>query len=250
MLMFVDTVQKEFTGEKALKQGVRFMGKTIPGLDALNLDIAARRLGLKKLKSKLGSGKALERRGYPPGQHGPKSRRKVSEYAVGLNEKQKLRYIYGLLERQFRRVFEIAKRERGVTGEHFLQLLETRLDSTVYLLGLAKTRSAARQMVNHGHIRVNGHKVDIPSYRVSEHDIVEVRAKSVEMTPFVVARAEAARWTYAGRAEAFFDDDGQLRDQPVRRRTRAGHRARAIRRFRSRRRSASCCRPTACSRCS
>jgi small subunit ribosomal protein S4 len=123
----------------------------------------------------LGSGKALERRGYPPGQHGPKLRRKLSEYAVGLNEKQKLRFIYGLLERQFRNVFEKAKRERGVTGERFLQLLETRLDSTVYLLGLAKTRSAARQMVNHGHIRVNGHKVDIASYNVQPGDEIEVK---------------------------------------------------------------------------
>ena len=123
----------------------------------------------------LGSGKALERRGYPPVQHGPKLRRKLSEYAVGLNEKQKLRFIYGLLERQFRNVFEKAKRERGVTGERFLQLLETRLDSTVYLLGLAKTRSAARQMVNHGHIRVNGHKVDIASYNVQPGDEIEVK---------------------------------------------------------------------------
>ena len=90
----------------------------------------------------LGSGKAFERRAYPAGQHGAKLKRKVSEYAVGLNEKQKLRYTYGLLERQFRRTFEIAKKERGVTGERFLQLLETRLDSTVYLLGLAKSRAA------------------------------------------------------------------------------------------------------------
>ena len=123
----------------------------------------------------LGSGKALERRGYPPGQHGPKLRRKVSDYALGLNEKQKLRYIYGLLERQFRRMFEIAKKERGVTGERFLQLLETRLDSTVYLLGLAKSRAAARQFVNHGHIRVNGHKVDIASYNVKAGDEIEVK---------------------------------------------------------------------------
>jgi small subunit ribosomal protein S4 len=123
----------------------------------------------------LGSAKAFERRSYPPGQHGPKLRRKVSEYAVGLNEKQKLRYIYGLLERQFRRVFEIAKKERGVTGERFLQLLETRLDSVVYLLGLAKSRAAARQFVNHGHIRVNGHKVDIASYSVVAGDEIEVK---------------------------------------------------------------------------
>ena len=123
----------------------------------------------------LGSGKALERRNYPPGQHGPKSRRKVSEYAVGLNEKQKLRFTYGLLERQFRRTFEIAKKERGVTGERFLQLLETRLDSVIYLLGFAKSRAAARQFVNHGHIRVNGHKVDIASYNVRAGDEIEIK---------------------------------------------------------------------------
>ena len=123
----------------------------------------------------LGSGKALERRNYPPGVHGPKSRRKYSEYAVGLNEKQKLRYTYGLLERQFRRTFEAAKRERGVTGERFLQLLESRLDSVIYLLGMAKTRAAARQFVNHGHIRVNGHKLDIASYSVQPGDEIEVK---------------------------------------------------------------------------
>ena len=122
-----------------------------------------------------GATKAYEKRSYPPGQHGPKLRRKLSEYAVGLNEKQKLRYIYGLLERQFRRVFENAKRERGVTGERFLQLLETRLDSVVYLLGFAKSRAAARQFVNHGHVRVNGHKVDIASYNVKTGDEVEIK---------------------------------------------------------------------------
>jgi small subunit ribosomal protein S4 len=123
----------------------------------------------------LGSGKALERRNYPPGQHGPKSRRKYSEYAVGLNEKQKLRYAYGLLERQFRRMFEMAKKERGITGERFLQLLETRLDSVIYLLGFAKSRAAARQFVNHGHIRVNARKVDIASYNVQPGDEIEVK---------------------------------------------------------------------------
>ncbi len=123
----------------------------------------------------LGSPKALERRNYAPGQHGPKARRKLSEYAVGLAEKQKLRYIYGLLERQFRRTFDKAKRERGVTGERFLQLLETRLDSVVYLLGFAKSRAAARQIVNHGHIRVNGKKVDISSYATKAGDEVEVK---------------------------------------------------------------------------
>jgi small subunit ribosomal protein S4 len=125
-----------------------------------------------------GATKAFEKRPYPPGQHGPKLRRKVSEYAVGLNEKQKLRYIYGLLERQFRRVFENAKRERGITGERFLQLLETRLDSVVYLLGFSKSRAAARQFVNHGHIRVNGHKVDIASCNVLPGDEIEVKNAS------------------------------------------------------------------------
>lgn len=113
-----------------------------------------------------GATKAYEKRSYPPGQHGPRLRRKKSEYAIGLDEKQKLRYVYGLLERQFRRTFEKAKREKGVTGERFLQLLETRLDSVVYSLGFAKTRAAARQLVNHGHVRVNGRKVDIASYTV------------------------------------------------------------------------------------
>ncbi len=123
----------------------------------------------------LGSPKVLERRNFPPGQHGPKSRRKLSEYAVGLAEKQKLRFIYGLLERQFRRTFAIAKKERGVTGERFLQLLETRLDSVVYLLGFAKSRAAARQLVNHGHVRVNGRKVDIASYNVVQGDEIEIK---------------------------------------------------------------------------
>jgi small subunit ribosomal protein S4 len=124
----------------------------------------------------VGSPKVLERRNFPPGQHGPKLRRKLSEYAVGLAEKQKLRFIYGLLERQFRRTFAIAKKERGVTGERFLQLLETRLDSVVYLLGFAKSRAAARQLVNHGHVRVNGKKVDIASYTVVQGDEIEMRA--------------------------------------------------------------------------
>ena len=124
----------------------------------------------------IGSAKVLERRNFPPGQHGPKSRRKLSEYAVGLAEKQKLRFIYGLLERQFRRTFAIAKKERGVTGERFLQLLETRLDSVIYLLGFAKSRAAARQLVNHGHVRVNGRKVDIASYSVLQGDEVEMKA--------------------------------------------------------------------------
>lgn len=128
----------------------------------------------------LGNPKYLERRGYPPGVHGPKkSRRKLSDYAVGLNEKQKLRYQYGLLERQFRRTFERARKQRGVTGETMLQLLETRLDNVVYRIGLATTRPFARQLVNHGHIKVNGRKVSTASFNVKTGDIIDVRAKGV-----------------------------------------------------------------------
>lgn len=119
--------------------------------------------------------KAFERKPHLPGQHGPRLRRKVSEYAAGLNEKQKLRYMYGLTEKQFRRTFEEAKNTKGVTGEIFVTLLEQRLDSVVYLLGFAKTRRMARQLVGHGHIRVNGQKVDIPSYRCIAGDEIEVK---------------------------------------------------------------------------
>src|SRR3954466_1871002 len=104
-----------------------------------------------------GPSKALERKNYPPGMHGPKgSRRKQSDYTIALGEKQKLRYQYGLLERQFRRIFQSALRKRGVTGETLLQLLETRLDNVVFRLGLAKPRSGARRLVSHGHVLVNG----------------------------------------------------------------------------------------------
>lgn len=126
-----------------------------------------------------GYSKSLEKRNYPPGQHGPKSRRKVTDYALGLLEKQKLRFYYGLQERQFRRVYEAALRRRGVTGEQMLQLLETRLDSVVYSLGLASTRPAARQMIAHGHVKVNGRKVDVPSFAVKANDVVEVRSGAV-----------------------------------------------------------------------
>ena len=126
-----------------------------------------------------GPDKYLERRNYGPGVHGPKSRRKHTEYGLGLIEKQKLRYFYGLMERQFRGVYEKARRRRGVTGEQMLQILETRLDNVVYHLGLANTRAAARQMVSHGHVKVNGHKVNIPSYGLKVNDIVEVKDNNV-----------------------------------------------------------------------
>jgi len=122
-----------------------------------------------------GASKYLERRNYPPGVHGPKSRRKVTDYGAGLIEKQKLRFFYGLQERQFRNVYERALRMRGVTGEKMLQILECRLDSVVFQAGFAQTRPAARQLVGHGHVKVNGRKVSIPSYAVRLGDQVVVR---------------------------------------------------------------------------
>src|SRR5437660_10475464 len=126
-----------------------------------------------------GPSKYLERRNYGPGVHGPKSRRKVTDYALGLHEKQKLRYYYGLMERQFRNVYERALKRRGVTGETMLQILETRLDNVVYHLGFASTRPAARQMVAHGHIRVNGRKLNDPSCALKVNDVVEVKDSNV-----------------------------------------------------------------------
>lgn len=123
-----------------------------------------------------GSNKTLEQKNYPPGIHGPKgARRKQSEYSVALAEKQKLRFQYGLMERQFRRCFGMAQRKRGVTGEILLQLLETRLDNVVFRLGFANSRAASRQMVGHGHVRVNGRKCDISSYNVKPGDKVSVK---------------------------------------------------------------------------
>ena len=126
-----------------------------------------------------GPSKYLERRNYGPGVHGPKSRRKVTDYALGLIEKQKLRYYYGLMERQFRNVYERALKRRGVTGETMLQILETRLDNVVYHVGFANTRPAARQMVSHGHIKVNGRKVNVPSYALRVNDVIEVKDSNV-----------------------------------------------------------------------
>ena len=126
-----------------------------------------------------GPTKYLERRNYGPGVHGPKSRRKHTDYGLGLIEKQKLRYYYGLLERQFRGVYERALRRRGVTGEQMLQILETRLDNVVYHLGFANTRAAARQMVSHGHVQVNGRKVNVPSCALKVNDIITVKPTNV-----------------------------------------------------------------------
>jgi small subunit ribosomal protein S4 len=132
----------------------------------------------------------IEIRPYPPGEHG-RNRPKESEYLLQVREKQKARRVYGVLERQFHTYYDEASRTRGRTGEALLQILESRLDNVLYRAGFAKSRDMARQLVGHGHVLVNGRKVDIPSYRVNEADIVEVRPKSRELTPFVVARAEA-----------------------------------------------------------
>ncbi len=126
-----------------------------------------------------GSDKAFEKKNYPPGQHGAsKKRRKVSEYGVQLLEKQKAKYTYGVLEKQFRTMFKKASSSKGITGEVLIQMLECRLDNVVYRLGIAPTRAAARQFVTHKHITVNGNVVNVPSYTVKAGDIIGVREKS------------------------------------------------------------------------
>ena len=132
----------------------------------------------------------FESRPFPPGQHG-RGRTKETEYLLQKREKQKCARIYGVLEKQFRGYYEEANKRSGKTGENLLVILESRLDNVVYRAGFAQSRDHARQAVRHGHVLVNGKKVDIPSYRLKEHDIVQVREKSREMTPFVIAQAEA-----------------------------------------------------------
>ena len=135
----------------------------------------------------IGGDQAFERRPYPPGQHG-RARIKESEYLLQLQEKQKARFTYGILEKQFRKYYEEANRRSGKTGDELLRILETRLDNVVYRAGIARTRRQARQLVSHGHFTVNGVKVDVPSYRVSQYDIVDVRPKSLATTPFQIAK--------------------------------------------------------------
>jgi len=137
-------------------------------------DKISRRFGV----ALFGPSKALERRAFPPGQHGVRAgRRKKSDYAVALGEKQKLRFQYGVLEKQFRLYYAEATRRRGITGDLLLQILELRLDNVCYRLGLGNTRSAARQFVNHGHVQVNGKRVDIPSYQCKPGDVITVQDK-------------------------------------------------------------------------
>lgn len=143
----------------------------------------SRRLGV----DLVGGDAAFEKRPYPPGQHG-RARIKESEYRNQLQEKQKARFTYGVLEKQFHKYYVEAARRQGKTGENLLQLLECRLDNVVYRAGFARTRRHARQLVTHGHFLVNGKKVNIPSFQVTQYDIIDVREKSLEMTPFIVAR--------------------------------------------------------------
>ncbi len=135
----------------------------------------------------VGGDKNFDLRPFPPGQHG-RRRMQEKEYLTQLQEKQKARFTYGVMEKQFRRYYEEAARRPGQTGHNLLIILESRLDNVVYRAGLARTRRAARQLVTHGHFHVNGHRVDVPSYRVEKFDIIEVRRQSVETFPIELAR--------------------------------------------------------------
>ena len=146
----------------------------------------SRRLGV----DLVGGDQAFEKRPYPPGQHG-RARIKESEYLLQLQEKQKARFTYGVMEKQFRRYYEESNRVSGKTGENLLQILERRLDNVVYRAGFAHSRDMARQLVKHGHFLVNGRKVDIPSYRVSQYDIIDIKHRSINTLPFEVSRETA-----------------------------------------------------------
>lgn len=159
---------------------------------------------------------AFERRGYAPGQHGQNVRRKVSEYGLQLREKQKVRRVYGVLEKQFRNYFEKADRKKGVTGENLLQFLECRLDNLVYRLGFAPSRKAARQLVQHRHFLVNDKIVDIPSYQVKVHDVIRVKDKSKSLDVIHLAlkesRGEEIAWLRLNKASL----EGELLEMPKR----------------------------------
>ncbi len=145
-----------------------------------------------------GADKALEKRNYPPGQHGlARKRKKVSEYGEQLGEKQKAKATYGLLEKQFARTYEAAARMGGITGENLLKLLECRLDNVVYRLGIAPTRAAARQLVSHRHICVNGNVVNIPSYSLKNSDLISVREKSKSLEVITTSLSGGSKSRYA-----------------------------------------------------
>ncbi len=167
----------------------------------------SRRLGFSVLEN----GKELAKRPYAPGQHGNSRGKKLSDYGTQLQEKQKVRFMYGVNEKQFRRIFEDAGKLEGVHGENFLRLLESRLDNIVYRLGLAKTRKGARQLVNHGHITVDGHKVDIPSYRVKPGSVIAVKEQS-KTHPAIKESLEAIH----NRVEFVTFDDAKMEGVYVR----------------------------------
>lgn len=146
--------------------------------------------------STLENGKDLARRPYAPGVHGNDRRKKLSEYGIQLQEKQKVRIMYGLNEKQFHKVFDKASKMKGITGENLLFLLESRLDNLVYRMGLSTTRRGARQLVNHGHVLVNGKKVDIPSYTCKPNDVITLKEQSLQH-PAVIASLEATASTKA-----------------------------------------------------
>jgi small subunit ribosomal protein S4 len=164
----------------------------------------------------LGENKALQKKAYPPGMHGKTKKRKISEYATQLAEKQKAKYIYGLLERQFAKMFDKASRKKGVTGEVLLQLLEARLDNTVYRLGIAPTRRAARQLVSHKHITINGEIVNVPSYSLKPGDVIGVRERSKSLesitTSLSIRGAKKYSWLEWDNTEM----SGKLIHAPVR----------------------------------
>ena len=167
----------------------------------------ARRVGFSLLEN----GKELARRPYGPGQHGQDRKGKLSNYGEQLKEKQKVRFMYGVNERQFRKTFNEAAKMKGIHGENFLRLLESRLDNVVYRLGLSTTRRGARQLVNHGHITVNGNKVDIPSYRVKVGDTVAVKENSKDHKAIKASLEKVTK-----RVEFVTFDDKKLEGKLVR----------------------------------
>lgn len=164
----------------------------------------------------LGDNKALQKKNYAPGMHGKTKKRKVSEYATQLAEKQKAKYIYGLLERQFAKLFDKASRKKGVTGEVLLQLLEARLDNTVYRLGIAPSRRAARQLVSHKHIMVNGEIVNVPSFTLKAGDVVSVRERSKSLESITNSLSIQGAKKYAWLEWDNTEYSGKLIHVPVR----------------------------------
>ncbi len=157
------------------------------------------------------TGKELTRRPYGPGQHGKDHKGKTSDYGTQLKEKQKVRFMYGVNERQFHKTFEEASKMKGIQGENFLRLLESRLDNLVYRIGFASTRRAARQLVNHGHVTVNGNKVDIPSYRAKIGDVISLKADDKNLKVVADSLAKVSK-----RVEFISYDEGKMEGTYVR----------------------------------